>query len=132
MASMELVIEGRLHVGEYGDNYETLLLRTEDDQEPLALMLSYKYSRNYPFWSVRYFISDVERHGDEWTAALLQHIYGDAEIEYQAAFSEITGYLWTDENFMVGGHDLLAELKSAVGGGKKWLRLEITMHTKEG
>jgi hypothetical protein len=34
---------------------------------------------------------------------------------YRGVLSEYTGYLWTDEDLMVGGHDLLAELKSHLG-----------------
>src|SRR5437868_3327415 len=37
-------------------------------------------------------------------------------------YSEITGYLWTDENLMVGGHDLLDELRSHKGS---FVHLEI-------
>ena len=47
---------------------------------------------------------------------------GGIEADFNPRYSEITGYLWTDEELNVGGHDLMAELKSNVG---KWLILEI-------
>lgn len=33
------------------------------------------------------------------------------ECEYYDQYSEYTGYLWTDSNFTVGGHDLAGVLK---------------------
>ena len=49
-------------------------------------------------------------------------VMGDANVDLQSRYSEITGYLWTDEDLNVGGHDLLAELKGHVG---KWLIMEV-------
>jgi hypothetical protein len=42
---------------------------------------------------------------------------------YFNAYSEITGYLWTEESLMIGGHDLLEIFRSHVG---HYLVLEIT------
>ena len=38
------------------------------------------------------------------------------------AYSEITGYLWTDEVVKIGGHDLLKEFETHLG---KYLYMEI-------
>ena len=63
----------------------------------------------------------------------MESYYGIGEADYGAHYSEITGYLWTDEEFILGqkntyrgtGHNLIAELKSAIG---KYLYLEIDLH----
>ena len=44
------------------------------------------------------------------------------DIEYSHAYSEYTGYLWTDEKLVIGGHDLLNEIKGNIG---KYIHLEI-------
>ena len=127
----KVVIEGMIYIGDFGDNSETLMLWTRREVEPLARAIDVEYNSHFPFWSVRYFVSDQERHGDEWTAALIGRLYGESDVDYYDHYSDLTGYLWTDEDFNVGGHDLLDELRSLVGKSSKWLRLEITMHDTE-
>ena len=126
-----LVLEGKLRIGLAGDNDDALLLGTGTDSEPLARVVQEAAREDLPFWSVRYFVSDQERHGDEWTEALLGKLCGRADVEYRDVYSDITGYLWTEETLVVGGHDILGELASLVEGGRTWLRLEITMHRED-
>lgn len=52
-------------------------------------------------------------------------ITGDKDIDYGHRYSELTGYLWTDDKFVVGGHDMNVELRSHMG---KWCTLRITVH----
>ncbi|QPK89806.1 hypothetical protein IEN91_05040 [Bacillus velezensis] len=37
---------------------------------------------------------------------IIESYYGDAEAKYRHHYSDFTGYLWTDEGFKVGGHDI--------------------------
>jgi hypothetical protein len=74
------------------------------------------------FLSVKYFISDVKMDKDTLLDSWMKTLYGEGEAEYSTHYSEITGYLWTDEEINVGGHDLLEELRSNMG---KWLYMEI-------
>jgi hypothetical protein len=78
------------------------------------------YNGNY--LSVLYFISDKKLSKDELIEQHLKILYGIGDIEYRVRYSETTGYLWTDEEINVGGHDLLEELKSYFG---EWLYMEI-------
>jgi hypothetical protein len=55
-------------------------------------------------------------------------LIGATDAEYNARYSDLTGYLWTDEDWNVGGHNLLSELKSNVG---KWLILEVELYEKD-
>ena len=75
------------------------------------------------FLTVKYFISDVELTKEELIKAHLLKVMGDAKAEWSICSSEATGYLWTDQELMVGGHDLIAELESHIG---KYLYMEIT------
>jgi hypothetical protein len=90
--------------------------RRFDDEEAIAEQFSnliYNYGN---ILTVRYWVSDHELESvNEATEAYLASYYGHAEADYSMSYSEITGYLWTTEELMVGGHDLLEELKSHVG-----------------
>lgn len=91
------------------NDHETITL----DGEPIADELSY-ISGN--FVTVRYYLSDKEATKDELVEDfLINTLYGNMESEYGARYSEYTGYLWTDDNLRVGGHDLLSELGDADG-----------------
>lgn len=81
------------------------------------------------FLSVSYYVSNKPITNDEHIKALFCPIVSDEhdDIEFGHAYSEITGYLWTDESLVVGGHDLLREINSHTG---KFIHLEIE-YTKE-
>jgi hypothetical protein len=74
------------------------------------------------FVSVRYWISGEEKTKEEAEFDFIETLLGIADCELDIRYSEDTGYLWTNEDLLVGGHDLLSELKSFIG---KWLILEI-------
>jgi hypothetical protein len=59
---------------------------------------------------------------DEVAADFLSVLEGASESKYYARYSEITGYLWTEEGAKVGGHDLLHILYGNVG---KFLWMEV-------
>ncbi|MCO6704822.1 hypothetical protein [Streptomyces sp. CHB9.2] len=78
--------------------------------------------------TVRYWISSTPlKTVEEADERTLEQVMGylDAEIDHR--YSDITGYLWTDEHFKVGGHDLIPIFEEAEG---KYLLLEITVHEK--
>jgi len=63
---------------------------------------------------------------DEVAADQLSLLEGKTISDYGARYSEITGYLWTDEDAKIGGHDLIALLKWNVG---KYLWMEVKYDT---
>jgi hypothetical protein len=75
--------------------------------------------------SVRYFVTDEPVPPDELESELASMATGDADIRYGMVYSEETGYLWTNEDLVVGGHDVIEELLPRLG---KWLHLEVTFH----
>jgi hypothetical protein len=44
----------------------------------------------------------------------LMRIEGKSKVDYSHAYSEYTGYLWTNEEFKVGGHDIKSLLISNI------------------
>lgn len=93
-----------------------------DVQEPLAECIKDDIEAYGPYLSVRYFIADQPMSREALTDAWVKTVCGLGEADYAMRYSEITGYLWTDEAIRVGGHDLLEELQGHLG---QWLDLEI-------
>ena len=114
---------GLLSIHSHGESDEILFLSSL--REPLAQELNFMQSKNC---TVRYWITDKKATKDEAQDAFIGNLFGVADIDFGANYSEYTGYLWTDEEIKVGGHDLLDELKTNVG---KWLILEIECEGKD-
>jgi len=111
---------GLLSQHSYGETDDALFVSSVD--EPLAEELEWMNGKQV---TVRYWITDKECTRDEAQEAAMLIVMGAADVRFYACYSEITGYLWTDEDLNVGGHNLMDELKSGVG---KWLVLEIETH----
>jgi hypothetical protein len=124
----EIVIKGQLLWASNGE-YNRLLGVVNDcvEAKPLAEVLYYK-GLNNKFLTVRYWISDKPGDEEDLKEDYLQCLYGKTESEYGARYSDYTGYLWTDEDFIVGGHDIITELKSYIG---KYLYLVVQKGDKQ-
>jgi hypothetical protein len=123
------IYRGKLSIHDTtGEDDEILCLdvadgqRWIDDEQILARHIEEDIETYGSYLSVRYFISNVELDEDALITDWLNHLEGVGNAEYGARYSEITGYLFTDEDLNVGGHDLLEELKTYVG---QYLNLEI-------
>lgn len=110
-----------------GENTDALFLG--DIPYPLAKEIADDIYIHGKFLSVRYFISDEPKTLDQLETDLLNHLEGEGEATYRDCYSDLTGYLWTDEDLNVGGHDLMKELRSHVG---RFVLLEITYHEEAG
>ncbi len=75
--------------------------------------------------SVRYWICNQELTKNQATEEFLYCLLGILESEFTPRYTEITGYIGVTEELMIGGHDLLEEIKSYVGS---YLILEIEIH----
>ena len=109
--------QGLLSLHSCGEYDEALYLSSL--RESLADELGWMRNKTV---TVRYWITDKPCTKDEAQQAAMLQIMGLADVDFGARYSDITGYLWTDEDLNIGGHDLLTELKSNIG---KWLILEI-------
>jgi hypothetical protein len=75
--------------------------------------------------TARYWITDTPCTKEDANEDFMRQVMGLAKTEFGARYSEITGFLWTDEECKIGGHDLIAEIRGSVG---KYLILEIEIH----
>lgn len=114
------IYSGYLYMDEDINENETLFISSE--KKPISEVLS-QFTKK--MITVRYYITNKELNYAEVTEAHLYSICGDIESKYEPLYSEITGYLYTDERLNVGGHNLLDELKSFCG---KYLTLVIEVY----
>jgi len=146
--------------GLYGEDYEYLgeddyytteesspLLGLENDGETLILAKELYNICEQARWAVEskkcfsaqitYHVSDNEMTWDELTENRLKQVFGAPDADYGHHCSDLTGYLWTDEKFVVNNHDLIKELWSIVGDKyvykendkvKKWFYLKVSFY----
>ena len=119
---MKKIYRGLLTYASAEDDDVLALLENYKHTEILAEAIEWHIAKHGDHLTARYYISDVEIAANELVEKHLKTLYGSADAEYHVHYSEITGYLWTDEEINIGGHDLLSELKTHLG---KWLHLEI-------
>ena len=77
------------------------------------------------FASVRYATASTPIDEGKFIDLEIRTSLGETEAKYYERYSDLTGYLWTDEELKVGGHDLLNELKTYAD---QYLYLEITFY----
>lgn len=111
---------GLLSLHSYGEADDILFLSSI--REPVAEELGFIQGKQV---TARYWITDRECTKDEANDCFMKEVMGYGEADFGSRYSECTGYLWTDEELNIGGHDLIEELNSYIG---KWLILEIEVH----
>lgn len=122
----KIIYKGYIQLAEKNEAYDVLFVSknlghvTED---PFASIIEYDIIRYGNYVTVKYFISEKEKEIEDLNENLIKTIIGDISADYSDRYSEYTGYLWTDEELNIGGHDLIEELKSNLG---KYLYLEIS------
>lgn len=84
------------------------------------------WTKNYA--SVRLVTGDTPVDPTKVEEIIIQSYYGTALTQYSHCYSDCTGYLWTDEKFTVGGHDLMALLETFKG---KYIHMEIEMYKEK-
>lgn len=117
-----IVYKGFIKGRDYGEGHG-LFLSGQD--EPLAEQIMYDLDENTKQCSIRFYISDTEKTIEQLREDRLHSLSGGLMSRFRHAYSEYTGYLWTDEDLMIGNHDLLSDLYFHEG---KYLHLEIDIH----
>lgn len=115
--------EGQVCERPYGEADDVVFISTLDD--PFAEEFSDRFGGSIV--TVRYFVTDEKCTKQEAESDVLHQMHGVTDCEFGARYSEITGYLWTDEKAVIGGHDLVDHLRSNLG---KWLIMEVKVHSE--
>lgn len=111
---------GILAEHDHGEGMDILFL--DPGEDPLAEMIMDDIDRHGHYLTVRYWTADAARSDDDMIEGALWELLGRGDADFHHVYSEITGYLWTEETIEVGGHDLLEELRSQKG---RYCLLEI-------
>ena len=117
----KVIFKGFIRESDYGDNSYTSFIG--DDDKPISLIFLEEFYKKDV--TARYFISETEKSIEELEENLILTSCGCLHADYSYRYSEITGYLWTDEEIMIGCHDLLSEINENIG---KYIYLELTIH----
>ncbi len=115
------VYKGIVREDNYGENWDALFIG--ENSQPIAEIFKEDFESKQV--TVRYWTSNKEKTKDEIQESALRKLFGDVEANYNDAYSEITGYLWTDEDLNIGGHDLLEEIRSYLC---RFIYLEVDVH----
>lgn len=113
-----IIYKGLIREGLRGENDSALFIG--DAEEPIAQEFYSDLQGKQV--SVRYWISDTKKTKEELQEGFLKTLFGAVDADYGDAYSEITGYLWTDEELNIGGHDLVSELRNYIN---KFVYMEI-------
>jgi hypothetical protein len=60
--------------------------------------------------SMCFHVSSVPKNYYELESEMVKTYMGKLQTEFRHVYSDLTGYLWTDEKIDVGGHDILNEI----------------------
>lgn len=126
----ERVYSGTITIRQYGEDDDALWLDPTADQyaEPLTGQIGDDIAQLGSTVTVSYWITDGPRTLEQLLENEAKKLAGAADADYHQRHSDITGYLWTDADLNIGGHDLLAELESEVG---RWCYLSIRFGERE-
>jgi len=115
-----VIVKGRLIEASNGE--DDFVLKFEGSDYFLAEELEELPSKTV---TVRYWISDEELTDEQRIEQTILTYTGGLYANYCMCYSEITGYLYTNHDLMVGNHDLLTEFGNHIG---KYLYLEVDIH----
>ena len=126
----------------YDENYETIgiksvceiptfqgkIIKTESDGFPLTKKMEDKLGWGKYCASVRMVTGSTPIDPTKVEETIIECFEGDAKGEYYHRYSDYTGYLWTEENFIVGGHDIPNILRSHMD---EYIHMEIELYKQK-
>lgn len=124
---MKMIIQGQIYEGPKGENDNALYV-SDERHDPLAERIATAIYQGGRYATARYWISNKPKTLAQLEENHLRKIFGDVKADYGDNYSDYTGYLWTDEEAVFGGHDLIRELRDHT---EKYLYLEIIFHKRK-
>ena len=124
MTTTNKVYRGFLSLGSSGEGDDILHI----GEEILAEVLGSDLQDYGPYVSVQYYTTISDTPFEVIQEEYLKTVMGLSEADFGHRYSEITGYLWTDESWQVGGHDLIGLLTMDIG---RFCHLMVVFHAEE-
>lgn len=101
-------------------------IQTED--ENIIFAEFFKENLDNKQVSISYYISDKPLTRKELEKQHIDKIMGIVDASCYPVYSDVTGYLWTEEDCKIGGHNLLEEINNYEG---KYIDMQIVIHNEE-
>lgn len=95
------------------------------DSFPFTKEMAGKISWYDSYASIQMLIGETPIDVNHIDETKIVSMMGEVESEYYHRYSDLTGYLWTDEGFKCGGHDIPKILRSNIG---KYIHMEIELY----
>lgn len=102
-------------------------IEIKDNGFPLTKEMENILGWGYYYASIRFITGKIPIDPTKVEETIIESIFGNAEAEYNHVYSDYTGYLWTDENFTVGGHNIPSILISHID---EYIHMEIELYNK--
>ena len=123
------------------ENYETIGIKTIAKVKRLNGTVEEKIVGEFPFtkemedrcgWrgsyaSIQMLTGDTPIDMDNIEETKIVSMMGEVNSKYYHCYSDLTGYLWTEEGFKCGGHDIPKILRSHFG---EYIHMEIELYTR--
>jgi hypothetical protein len=120
----KIYLRGKINWDGYLNSDADSCLAIQTDDENLIFAEFFEENLLGKNVSVNYYISDKKLSREELEKQHLEKIFGVVDAECYPVYSDVTGYLWTEEKCRIGGHDLFEELFNYEG---KYIDMEISI-----
>lgn len=98
------------------------------DSFPLTREMSERCGWRGRYASIQMLTGDTPIDIDHIDETKIVSMMGEVESQYYHRYSDLTGYLWTDEAFKCGGHDIPKILHSHMG---EYIHMEIELYEEK-
>lgn len=105
-----IVVSGKIRRAENGENYDCLYI----GRSPITVMVNNTFTKYKQQVYCCWIISNSFLTPEAALTAAINTANAELDSRYLDRYSDITGYLWTDQNFKVGGHDMEALLRQHI------------------
>ena len=137
-----IILNGIVGLCRTGDeNYETIGVKTIQKVKRLNGTIEDKVVGEFPFtkemenrchWmgsyaSIQMLTGDTPIDMDHIDETKIVSMMGEVSSKYYHRYSDYTGYLWTEEGFKCGGHDIPKILR---GHMEEYIHMEIELYTR--
>ena len=96
-------------------------------QFPFSKEMEEKCGWSHKYASIQMLTGNTPIDLDHIDETKIVSMMGEVESRYYHRYSDYTGYLWTEEGFICGGHDLLKILQSHLN---EYIHIEIELYNK--
>lgn len=123
-----IYLRGKINFNGYlsADANDCTAIQTEDENIIFAEFFEENLDNKQV--SISYYISDKPLAREGLEKQYINKVMGIVDAGCYPIYSDITGYLWTEEDCIIGGHNLLEEINNYEG---KYIDMQIVIHNEE-